>query len=150
MRRDTSIDGRDPIVIIYVSTKTSYVLMPARRSYAEILSDHGDQAARMAVGLFDPSSPCGREDVACSSAGTEMIDGRLCDKWTYSTAIGRATIWVDRKLNSDIKRSGPGNFDYQLKNIVEREPEHSLFEIPTGYTKMPPFAGEMLGKSGAK
>jgi outer membrane lipoprotein-sorting protein len=67
--------------------------------------------------------------------GTETIDGKLCDKWQYTTSDGSTTVWVWKAESFPVKMetttsSGTTTIEYQ--NIVFGTLSDSLFEVPAG------------------
>jgi hypothetical protein len=77
--------------------------------------------------------------------GDEMVNGYLCEKYEYDyhdPNAGSLYMWHAKKLDYPIKvdysvSSFPMYIEY--KNIKEGGVSDSLFEIPSGYTKMPGF-----------
>ncbi|HEY6970178.1 MAG TPA: DUF4412 domain-containing protein [Candidatus Angelobacter sp.] len=128
------------------STKTMYMVMHDRKMYMEF---HADQMAPMmghapkAPSSFDPSHPCGA-DATCKKAGTETVNGRVCDKWIMTDKNGAtSTAWIDQKLLYPIKAQSSSGETFELTNVKEGPQPASLFQPPAGYQKMD--LGGMMG-----
>ncbi|HEY6248401.1 MAG TPA: DUF4412 domain-containing protein [Candidatus Angelobacter sp.] len=143
-RMDMTANGQNLSVITDGSTQTSYIVMHDRHMYMETHSNQPSPFVRQQPGLprdFDPKNPCAwatqHEATSCKSLGTEMANGRLCDKYTGTSKDGKTmTGWIDQKLHFPIKgvSSDGGSFDFS--NIKEGRPDASLFQAPSGYQKM--------------
>jgi outer membrane lipoprotein-sorting protein len=96
-------------------------------------------------GSFDPQNPCGKHaDVTCKKAGTETVNGRVCDKWVTTEKNGHtSTSWVDQKLYVPIKVVSSEGTTMDLTHIKEGAQPASTFEVPAGYRKMD--LGGMMG-----
>jgi|SRR5215813_7336125 len=131
------------------TTKTSYSIMHDRKMYMEM---HLDQLANQlgpmartpkAPSSFDPNHPCGA-DMKCQKAGTEIVNGRTCDKWVMTDKNGATTTaWVDQKLSYPIKSQSSDGTTFELTNVKEGAQPASLFQPPAGYQKMD--LGSMMG-----
>ena len=143
-RMDMTTNGQNVSVITDGSTQTSYIVMHDRHMYMESHANQANPMMRQSPGLpkdFDPKNPCAwaaRRDYTCKSLGTEMVNGRLCDKYQGTSQDGKntGTGWIDQKLHFPIKgvSSDGGSFDFT--NIKEGRPDASLFQPPAGYQKM--------------
>lgn len=143
-RMDMAANGQNVSMITDGSTQTSYIVMHDRHMYMETHSNQPNPMMRQAPGLpsnFDPKNPCAwaaQRDYTCKSLGTEMVNGRLCDKYQGTSKDGKTTGtgWIDQKLHFPIKgvSSDGGSFDFT--NVKEGRPDASLFQPPTGYQKM--------------
>jgi hypothetical protein len=150
IRMDTSVPGGRPgmgqaIMIIDATKQTMYMLMPQQHMYMEMSGNQqqNPMASRAPKPpSYDPNHPCG-PDATCQKAGTETVNGRVCDKYVSSGSSGTTTAWVDQKLHFPIKTLDANGNSWQLSNIQEGQQDASLFEIPAGYTKMD--LGSMMG-----
>jgi outer membrane lipoprotein-sorting protein len=138
MRMESSSKGQDSVIIMNQSIQTVYILMPKQRMYIESHTDQQNPMMRQgpkAPTSFDPNHPCGADE-KCEKAGTETVNGRVCDKWVTTGAKGTSTAWIDQKLSFPIKSQSANGEIWQLTNIKEGKPDASLFEVPAGYRKM--------------
>lgn len=77
------------------------------------------------------------------SAGKERVNGYTCSKFT-SVRRGKSTasdtVWYSDKLDYVLRweiKTGSKVTRIEYRNIREGKPDSSLFEIPTGYKKVP-------------
>lgn len=150
-RMDMNSPRGEMIMINDIPKKTAYMLMPQQRMYMEM------NTAMQAMGRgrgprmpdakpFDPANPCPEGDV-CKKVGTETVNGRSCDKWEFTSKTNPKeshTVWIDQKLHFPIKNVGSEGEVWELQNLQEGSQAASLFEIPSGYTKMD--MGGMMGR----
>lgn len=147
-RMDMTAHGQNISVISNGAAQTSYVIMHQQHMYMEM---HANQANPMTRNMpkfdssFDPQNPCGKQaDVTCKKAGTETVNGRVCDKWVTTDKNGKtSTAWVDQKLYFPIKVLSAEGSTMELSNVKEGAQPASTFEVPAGYRKMD--LGGMMG-----
>lgn len=143
-RMDVSANGQNVSIITDSSTQTNYMIMHDRHMYIETNANQANPFMRQQPFVprdFDPKNPCvwaSQHDVtSCKSLGTEMTNGRLCDKYQGTSKDGKTgTVWIDQKLHFFIKgvSSDGGSFDFT--NVKEGRQDASLFQPPSGYQKM--------------
>ena len=151
MRMEMNGRGHEMIIIHDSGKDTSYMIMPEQKMYMEM------NANRMGMGRgprmpdvksMDPSNPCANEpDYTCKKIGTETVSGRSTDKWEFSRKSKPSetrTVWIDQKLHFPIKTAGSEGDTWEMTNIQEGSQPASLFEVPSGYTKMD--MGGMMGR----
>lgn len=150
LRHESSINGRESTINIYSDGRVRYVIWPAQHAYREVQLDQESPADRaiLELKMYDPEQPCGPDITACTRAGTEMVDGRLCEKWVHVTDKLTATTWFDRKIAFPIKRSETTGFVMRLTNITEEKPDPSLFIVPAGYHNAAELGGVIAGTPG--
>jgi outer membrane lipoprotein-sorting protein len=73
--------------------------------------------------------------------GTETRNGRSVEKWELVTTqpggqTTRSLQWYDPRLQLAIREELPGGLARELINIQEGPQPNSLFQVPSGYTKM--------------
>jgi outer membrane lipoprotein-sorting protein len=131
------------------TTQTSYMVMHEQKMYMEMhLNQLANQTAPMmghaskAPSAFDPNHPC-RPEATCKKVGTEMVNGRVCDKWVTTDKSGTHTAWIDQKLWYPIKAQSSSGETFELTNVKEGAQPASLFQPPAGYRKMD--LGSMMG-----
>jgi len=135
---------------------TQYILEPDRKIARKMLRPgHGKHGGGAGFNSeFTPSNgPRGqnnRKNVTTESLGTQTINGVLAEgtRITHTIpagAIGNANPivttterWYSTSLQTvvEIKRSDPrmGTTTFQLTNIQTKEPDASLFQVPSDYT----------------
>jgi outer membrane lipoprotein-sorting protein len=150
IRMDMASAGHQSTVITDLPSKTSYVVMPAQHMYME-------QKASNTLGrrsgpewkAYDPENPCAnQEGTTCKKVGSESVNGRMCDKWLITDKNNKtSTVWIDQKNHIPIKTLTADGATMEFKNIQEGTQNSSLFEIPSGYTKLD-MGGMMKGLQG--
>ena len=115
-----------------VSTRTTFVLMHATKTYIEA----PDRSALLApVVPLAPENPCSNEKgLTCTRAGVETVNGRLCNKWIYAGGDIR-TLWLDQKLHLPIKTTHIDGTTESLENLQEGPQVPNRFTIPADYRK---------------
>jgi outer membrane lipoprotein-sorting protein len=138
-RMDMSAQGRQSVMITDLPGKVTYMLMPQQRMYMEMRADAIRQQRGPEFKVYDPANPCANQpDTTCQKVGTEMVNGRLCDKWQFTSKSGRdenRTVYIDQKTKIPIK-TVRGDSVFELTNIKEGAQPADLFQVPAGYRKM--------------
>ncbi|HEY6352379.1 MAG TPA: hypothetical protein VI636_23525 [Candidatus Angelobacter sp.] len=144
-RWDANANGQNVSMIVDGNTQTSYMVMHDRHMYIETHSNQSSPFARQMPLVprdFDPKNPCAwamqHDATSCKSLGTEMANGRLCDKYQGTAKDGKTTGtgWIDQKMHFPIKWVSSDGALFDLTNIKEGRPDASLFQPPSGYQKM--------------
>jgi hypothetical protein len=131
--------------IMNFATQTSLVLMDQQHMYMEMPSQ-GQMQRGMAYSFFrtgDVENACSdwlqlakNKGGTCHKVGSETVNGRSTVKYEGTNSSGEvSTIWLDPKLRFPVKWQGK-NSGGELRNIQEGSQPSSLFEPPSGYTKM--------------
>jgi hypothetical protein len=130
-------------------TQTSYTVMHDQKMYIEFHADQlnpviGGQIPKIETN-YDPKNPCAsaHHATSCAKVGTEMINGRLCDKWQGTSDKGTHTVWMDQKLHFPMRALSADGTSMEFSNVKEGKPDVSLFQPPAGYRKMD--LGSMMG-----
>lgn len=149
-RMDMSVSGKPMSMIVNGNTKTTYMVMHARRVYLEMQPDQIDlmeQSLPQIESSFDPKNPCALSaDSTCKDLGPDTVNGRLCEKWQITPKDGNVkTTWVDQKLHFPIKSHTADGSKVELSNVKEGAQPASLFDPPAGYRKTD-LAGMMRGR----
>jgi hypothetical protein len=143
MRMDMTTEGGNMSMITDAAKKTSYMVMHDQRMYME-MSAEGPAMGPMGRGPKMPkveqmgADPCaGRTGVTCKMTGSEMMNGRMCDKWEFVSAnkSEAGTTWVDQKTKMPIKSVRADGSTWELTNFKEGPQDPSLFAPPSGYQK---------------
>ncbi len=152
MRMDMQAGPRGgSIIITDFKTQITDVLMPEQHMYMEHkageMAGHRPGMMPSIKPLRDPSNPCADEQgMTCKNVGVEQVNGRTCDHWQITDKNGKVSnVWVDQKLHFPIKTVSEDS-TWELSNIKEGEPDASLFQIPSGYTKMDMGSMMQMGK----
>lgn len=159
------VEGRNqpmgPSVVIVDETQNKwFVVMPERRMYldswpammkrplimqlwrVEDVDDACPQWKRVA-----DQAGTNKNWGSCTKIGNETLNGRSVVKYEGVSAQGdKNYYWVDTKLHSVIKTSGGNGRGIELTNIKEGSQPDSLFEVPSGYSKVD--LGAMMGQMG--
>ncbi len=152
-RMDMNSSGHEMEYITDLTAKKVYIIMPEQHMYMEhdINQPAGGPGGRSPkVEPFDPKHPCDQDHYTCNKVGTEMMNGRMCDKWEFKpidkgNEKDSHTSWVDTKLGFPIRTVYGNGFEFNLTNIKEGPQPDSLFVIPEGLQKM---GGGMFGGMG--
>lgn len=141
--------GRNPFggnmaMIFDGSTGTSYMLMPQMQMYMEM---HGN-SDRMSPGMANFKQLTTRgaacpQDATCKNLGTEVVNGRTCDKMEMIDKRGKSTVWIDQKLHFPIRVQDAEGGTTDFTNIKEGAQDASIFKVPGGYR---PFDPSVLGR----
>jgi outer membrane lipoprotein-sorting protein len=136
--------GGNMSMIIDGATQTSYMLMPQQQMYMEFKgsSDRMNPGARNLQNLTTGKGMCATPDTTCKKLGTEVVNGRTCDKWERTDATGKSTVWVDQKLHFPIRVQEANGSTTDFTNIKEGAQDASLFKVPAGYK---PFDASAFG-----
>jgi len=145
MRMDMNAEGQRVSMITDGAKHTSYMLMHDQKMYMEMSAMmEGRGMGPMGRGPKMPDvkqmgeTPCaGRAGTTCKMAGSEMMNGRMCDKWEISSAnkSEAGTAWVDQKTHMPIKSVTADGTTWELTNFKEGAQDASLFVPPSDYQK---------------
>jgi hypothetical protein len=127
-----SDDGQSATSIIDIKARRMLQLMPEEKMYMEM--PLGGQFTAWAT-----DEKTQNEYYDMKPAGTETINGYLCDKYNLipkKQGLEKSTTWISRKLGYPIKTVSASH-SMELTNIREGAQPASLFEVPKGYQKMP-------------
>lgn len=141
--------GRSPFaggvsMIVDSSTQTNYMLIPQMQMYMEIHANspqgHMDPT-RSLQNLTSGNCPQG---ATCNKVGSEVVNGRSCDKYEVTDKNGKTTAWVDQKLHFPVRVLGADGSQTDFTNIKEGAQDANLFKVPPGYKPFDPaaFAGQ--------
>ena len=144
MRMEMNGGGQQMIMITDLDRKVVDQLMPQQQMYMEHAMGQpmgGRGPAMPEIKAYDPNNPCSNDpDVTCRKVGTEMMNGRMCDKWEFTAKPGThgstRTLWIDHSTRIPIKTAMPDGMTMEFKNIKEGAQSASLFQVPPGYQKM--------------
>ena len=146
--RIESQEQRDPknmgAVIFNLATQTSIVLIPQQHMYMEMPASSMSQ--RGMYSFFrtgDVENACTdwqklshNQGGTCHKVGNDTVNGRSTVKYEGTNGSGDVSqVWLDPKLRFPVKWQGKDSSG-ELHNIQEGSQPASLFEVPTGYTKM--------------
>lgn len=143
MRMDMTTEGGRMSMISDGAKKVGYMLMHDQKMYMEMSAD-GRGMGPMGRGPKMPDvkqygdTPCaGRSGVTCTKVGSEMMNGRMCDKWQIASAnkSEAGTVWVDQKTRMPIKSVMGDGTTWELTNFKEGPQDASLFVPPSDYQK---------------
>jgi hypothetical protein len=138
--------GPPAAVIVNLATQTSTVLMARQHIYMEMPAQAQSQRMSYAAAFFqagDVENACGdwqkmgyNKGGSCHKVGNETVNGRNTVKYEATNASGDVGhFWLDPKLRFPVKWDGK-NSGGELRNIQEGAQPASLFEVPSGFTKM--------------
>ncbi len=143
IRMEMNAAGQQVISIIDVDRNVMDQLMPQQKMYMEMdMNKMPMGKQRMPdVKQYDASNPCAADkDVTCNKLGSEMVNGRMCDKWEFTPKAGTQgvarTVWIDKSSHIPIKTLMADGTLIEFRNLKEGPQAASLFQIPAGYQKM--------------
>ena len=123
-RSEMTTDGQTVVDLIDYPAQTMYMYYPDQNlAYKWNFS----QAAKNPTEDSDQIKP--------AYLGTETVDGKLCDKWQYTTSDGTTTLWVWKAESFPVKMettTSGGTTTIEYQNIVFGTLSDSLFELPPG------------------
>lgn len=139
LRYDMAMNGRGAVIIHDIPGKVTYMLMPEAMMYMELHGDKmGPKNSRLPdLKSYDPANPCAQTpEVTCKKVGSENVNGRDAEKWTFTNAKdGKVTtVWIDKKIHFPVRTVTEG-IQMDLTNIKEGQPERAMFVIPPAYRK---------------
>jgi hypothetical protein len=166
------VNGPKLVFIEDPTSQTNYVLDPSKQT-AMVLKLTGFNAAGGEAGFkveYEGRGPGGNqpEEVKTESLGTQVMEGVSAEgkRVMHTIPAGKigntqpieitSEVWTSPDLQVVVmsKHSDPrfGETTYQLTGIQRAEPDHSLFEIPPGYTvkNMPAPMGLHTGTTDAE
>ena len=144
----------DGTALIYLDhSKRHYVIVPARKQYAELAEEQTDKIMTPEQLIEDLKGLTGVE-----RAGEGLINGRAAEKYRYSAADkntpggdakAQAFIYVDRETGLPLRaeklprRSAGANGVKTTRLVIEMRDikpdiEASMFEVPAGFAQVAP------------
>jgi len=130
-------EGPKQSITIYRGDKqVMWMLDPAQKQYMEMKA--ADPASMMGPEAEKALAELGERKLV----GQETVNGYACDKYEFiyhDKNMGKQTHWISKKLGVMVKMEhhNPSYpMSMELKNISEKRIADSLFEIPSGYTKI--------------
>jgi len=118
MRMEMSRNGQQVVQIFATDQQTSWVLIPAQRSYME---QRSGGPSRTAMQRKDGrANPCeGIPGSQCRMSGQEMISGRNTIKWdmtfSYQGKTLQGTQWIDAERGMVLKQQMPDGQSSSMK-----------------------------------
>jgi hypothetical protein len=139
-------------VIVDFANQSSLVLMPQQHMYMEMPAQ--SQSQRIGYSFFESGNveaACSEwqkvknnQGGSCHKLGDESVNGRTAVKYETTNANGDAGyFWLDPKLRFPVKWQTK-NSSGELRDIQEGTQPGSLFEVPSGFTKMQLPAGMVM------
>lgn len=122
------------VSIVRMDKKIVWILMPGQKMYMENPLRPEDMAAAQKM----------QGEVDRKYLGEETIEGRPAKKYRitykYEGKTGTVYSWIDDALGVPVKVSDEkGKWMVLYKNLKPGSQPEDLFEIPSGYKKMPSF-----------
>jgi hypothetical protein len=142
-RMETSMKGMTSVMILRSDKKESYMLMPAQKMYMQM-----DFSKAQAQSGAQPAD----SGVEITEVGSETVEGQSTTKYKMIMKDGTAGgfMWITKdgivmKMDAVIKSGNDkSRMTMSLKNLKIGSQDAALFEVPTGYTKLPSM-GNMGG-----
>ena len=136
--------GHSGAFIMNLSNQSMLILMPQQHMYMEMPAEAQEQ--RQMFSFFktsDVENACSdwlklanNKGGTCHKLGRETVNGRNTVKYEGTNTKGESSqVWLDPKLRFPVKWQGASGGG-ELRNIQEGSQPPSLFEVPSGYTKM--------------
>ena len=150
VRMELGMGGMSQIMIVDISKKIVYTLMPDQKMYMEMPTDSPGSMRAPKMNPMDPANPCTTAGVTiCKRLGTETVNGYPAEKWELKIDGQQMTAWIGTKLRLPIKTQGTDGSTMEFRNIVEGAQPANLFVVPAGYQKMDMGGmGAMMGMGG--
>jgi outer membrane lipoprotein-sorting protein len=138
VRMEMNTQGHQAVVIADAAGKTGYMLMPEQHMYMDLNGPMAARQNRPQWRAYDAGNPCADlPETSCQKVGTEVVDGRQCNKWQFTGKDkgSSRTVWIDQKSGIPVKAVMSNGATVEITNIKEGAQSASLFEIPEGYQK---------------
>ena len=135
----TKGEQTDQSVIILPEQKLRYLIWHQQKAYTKVSTEDSTPGLFVPEPHAMPVDPCaGRPRVRCTRAGSEMVNGRLCDRWELAARNKRAntTSWIDQKTHWEIKSVRADGRVMELTHFSEGPQPDSLFTPPAGYIEV--------------
>ena len=147
VRMELDIAGQNQIMIVDISKKIVYMLMPDEKMYMEMPADSPGSMRAPKVDPMDPANPCSTAGVTvCKRIGSETVNGYPTEKWELKIDGQQMTAWIGTKLRMPIRTKSTDGTTMEFRNIVEGAQPANLFVVPPGYEKMEmPGMGDVPG-----
>jgi outer membrane lipoprotein-sorting protein len=116
MRMEFDANGSQIIQIVDSQQQVVYMINAKEKSYMR----QGGQAGMMpGAGPQDSNNPCaGMKNITCKRVGEEKINGRLAEKWEFSSTSqaqsGKMTTWLDKERRIPLRQSMPDGSGMEL------------------------------------
>jgi hypothetical protein len=114
--------------------RTGWRILEGSNAYQELGSkDLSTYVPEMTNGSLCPHSQAPPQ---CKLVGTEIVDGRPAKKWELYNPKGfHVYFWTDEQLDITV-RMMIGESGYKVVNLHKESVPESLFQLPSGYTKV--------------
>ena len=126
LRQETQMEGMKQIMIIRPDKNVIWMIMPEGKTYMEMSHVADDKKT-------EPWTS--ERESKAKYLGKETVSGLSCKKYEYREQGETYYSWISKKFPFPVKTEySDGLIEY--KNIKEGKVADSLFEVPSGYTKM--------------
>ncbi|MEN8108058.1 MAG: DUF4412 domain-containing protein [Pseudomonadota bacterium] len=110
MRMEFEANGDQLIQIMDSHRQTAYMINATEKSY--MLQSAGPGDMMTGAERADDTNPCaGMKNISCKRTGEEMINGRLAEKWEFSSTAqpesGKMITWLDKQRRFPVRQSMP-------------------------------------------
>jgi hypothetical protein len=116
--------------------KRGWRMFPESKAYSDI----GRKDVSFYLPQLTDGSPCPTVEVlsGCKTVAKENIEGRSATKWQLLNRHGsKVYLWTDDEQGIAV-RYIIGDAIYEARNIREGAVANSMFELPSGYSALPP------------
>jgi outer membrane lipoprotein-sorting protein len=116
MRMEFDANGSQIIQIVDSQQQMVYMINTEEKSYMR----QGGQSGMMpGTGPQDSTNPCaGMKNITCKRIGEEKINGRLAEKWEFSSTSqaqsGKMTTWLDKERRIPVRQTMPDGSGMEL------------------------------------
>jgi hypothetical protein len=142
-RHEQEINGLHPVAIVRADRKTVYLMLPELHIYTELPFPPAVAEYDTFKSLGDPvrEERFGGEKAHVYRIEWNASDGSLLDGWGWITGDG-----IVLKVDGAYTEPGhsPKNGSLVLSNVVRGPQDLALFDVPKGFSRLPPEGVEAL------
>jgi hypothetical protein len=127
MRMEMNVGGYLSITLIDDSTKTMYSYMPEQNTAMQMNFSQAQQSAVSQAGSIEGYNP--------KAAGSETIDGIVCQIYEYSMSGNAVKMWLWKDKGLPVKMvmtSADGTTTIEYKNYDFSDIPDNMFVLPAG------------------
>jgi len=129
IRMEFAQGGNSVVMIGNPEQKTAYMVIPSEKQAMKLPYEQFD----VQKGLARDPGALSKEAFSGQPAGTETVDGKICDVYTYSGPLGSSKVWIWKEKGFPLKAevSGSGQkISIEYRNVQVGGLPDSLFELP--------------------
>jgi hypothetical protein len=128
-RTETTLqNAMKTVIIVDTPANIAYQILEASKTIRTCASDKTESYP------IDAAQAKKRD---AKSLGEKLVDGHICQGWSYKTGDRMTEVWIDKQTQAMVKSivtSGGIALEFDLKSLKATEPDSSNFVVPkSGY-----------------